>query len=181
MSEKDLLILGLGNVLYGDDGLGVIAIELLEQCYNIPEGIYLADGGTLGLSLLPLLQQSRHILIVDAIRYPGLEPGSMVRLEGDDVAMAVRDRLSPHQVGVSDLLEAARLLGGNPATVTLLGLVPEVMEWSVVRSKSVDDGIDTLLNAIVHEVQGRGYQMVAKSATTSNDRTIHRHASHFGM
>ncbi|MGB7933954.1 MAG: hydrogenase maturation protease [Gammaproteobacteria bacterium] len=181
MSEIDLLILGLGNVLYGDDGLGVIAIDLLEQRYDIPEGAHVADGGTLGLSLLPLLQQSRQVLIVDAIRCPGRAPGNLVRLRGDEVAPAVRDRLSPHQVGVADLLDAAHLLGGNPSTVTLLGLVPEAMEWSVARSRSVDGGIDMLLNAIVHEVQDYGYQMVAKSAPAVRDRAVHHHARHFGM
>lgn len=162
MSENDLLILGLGNILYGDDGLGVIAIDLLEQRYALPEGVQIADGGTLGLSLLPLLQQSRQVLIVDAIRSPGMAPGSLVRLVGDEVAMAVRDRLSPHQVGVADLLDAACLAGGYPAAVTLLGLVPEIMEWSVSRSKPVNGGMDMLVQSIVHEAQSLGYPMVAK-------------------
>jgi hydrogenase maturation protease len=181
MSENDLLILGLGNVLYGDDGLGVIAVELLEQRYDISERVHVVDGGTLGLFLLPLLQQSQQVLIVDAIRSPGLAPGSLVRLAGDEVALAVRDRLSPHQVGVADLLDAARLRGGYPSAVTLFGLVPEVMEWSIARSKSVDGGIDMLLNAIVHEVQGLGHQVVAKAAPARRDRAVFHHARHFGM
>jgi hydrogenase maturation protease len=181
MTKNDLLILGLGNVLYGDDGLGVVAVELLGQRYDIPEGVQVADGGTLGLSLLPLLQQSQQVLIVDAIRSPGLAPGSLVRLAGDEVEPAVRDRLSPHQVGVADLLDAARLRGGYPSVVTLIGLVPEVMEWSIARSKSVDGGIDRLLEAIVDEVQGLGYQMVAKTASAHRDRADYHRARHFGV
>ena len=102
-----LLVLGLGNVLCGDDGLGAVAVHLLERRYRAPDGVLVLDGGTLGLSLLPNLEQAREAILVDAIRTDGA-PGSFVRLEGDDVAPAVAARLSVHQVGVLDLLEAAR-------------------------------------------------------------------------
>lgn len=179
--EVELLILGLGNVLFGDDGLGIVAVELMKELYEIPDGVLVADGGTLGLSLLPLLQQSRRVLIVDAIRCPDVAPGGLVRLDGAEVAAAVRDRLSPHQVGVADLLDAARLLGGYPVAVTLLGLVPEAMEWSVARSKAVSDKIDMLVEAIVHEVQRLGYAMVRGAKPVGGDRSEHDLGLHVWM
>jgi hydrogenase maturation protease len=86
------------------------------------------DGGTLGLALLDLLTSAARVILVDAVRTE--EPaGTLVRLTGADVIDAVRDRLSPHQVGVADLLDAARLIGRYLASVTLLGLVPDSMIW----------------------------------------------------
>jgi hydrogenase maturation protease len=84
----------------------------------------------------------------------------LLRLEGEDVSDAVRDRLSPHQVGVADLLDAARLIDRYPATVTLLGLVPDNIDLAVARSTAVDDGLGELVAAIVQEVQSLGYEMV---------------------
>lgn len=179
--EFDLLILGLGNVLFGDDGLGVVAVQSFGQCYDVPGGVSLADGGTLGLALLPLLQQSRGLLVIDAIRCPDAEPGSFIRLEGAEVASAVRDRLSPHQVGVADLLDAARLLDGNPKFVRLLGLVPETMEWAVGRSQAVRDNIGALVEAIVREVQDLGHAVVCREEMAGGRRSDRDLAHHFGM
>jgi len=63
-----LLVLGLGNVLCGDDGTGVVAVHLLERRYRVPDGVQVLDGGTLGLSLLPYLEQAQQAILVDAIR-----------------------------------------------------------------------------------------------------------------
>ena len=114
-----VLVLGLGNVLLGDDGLGAAAVARVERDYCVPASVHLEDGGTLGLSLLGLLAEAEHVILVDAVRADG-PPGTLVRLDGADVSYAVRDRLSPHQVGVADLLDAARLIDSYPASVTLL-------------------------------------------------------------
>ena len=131
-----VLVLGLGNVLLGDDGLGAAAVARLEREYCVPPGVLLVDGGTLGLSLLGLLAEADHVILVDAVRADN-QPGTLVRLDGEDVGDAVRDRLSPHQVGVADLLDAARLIDRYPASVTLLGLVPDTIDLAVVRSIAV--------------------------------------------
>ena len=121
-----VLVLGLGNVLLGDDGVGTAALTHLERNWRIPPGVQLEDGGTLSLSLRGSVAQAERVILVDAVRTDD-SPGTLVRLEGDDVMDAVRDRLSPHQVGVADLLEVSRLTDCYPAAVTLLGLVPETM------------------------------------------------------
>ena len=95
-----LLVLGLGNVLCGDDGLGAVAIARLTDRYEIPDGMSILDGGTLGLSLLPYIEDSEKVILVDAINAEE-PPGSFVRLEGDEVGPAVAGRLSVHQVGVA--------------------------------------------------------------------------------
>jgi hydrogenase maturation protease len=157
-----VLVLGLGNVLLGDDGLGAAALARLERHYRIPADVCLQDGGTLGLGLLGLLSEASHVILVDAVR-TDCPPGSLVRLDGADVVDAVRERLSPHQVGVADLLAAARLIDRYPTTVTLLGLVPQAIELAVTRSPPVEAGLDTLVAAIVREVQSLGYMVVRQT------------------
>ncbi|HEY7441077.1 MAG TPA: hydrogenase maturation protease, partial [Vicinamibacterales bacterium] len=99
MNERTpLVVLGLGNVLLEDDGIGAAAVALLLERYEVPPGVRVLDGGTLGLSLLPYIDAADALILVDAIRAEG-SPGSLVRLDGTEVAPAVATRLSPHQVG----------------------------------------------------------------------------------
>jgi len=158
-----LLVLGLGNVLCGDDGLGAVAVHLLERRYRAPEGTQVLDGGTLGLSLLPQLEQARVAILVDAIRADGV-PGTFVRLEGEDVAPAVAARLSVHQVGVLDLLEAARWRGRYPPKLVLLGLVPESLELGLGRTRAVEAALPGLVERIVAEAAGLGHVFLPRTA-----------------
>jgi hydrogenase maturation protease len=177
----DVLVMGLGNVLLGDDGLGAAAIARIERDYRAPPGVRFEDGGTLGLSVLGLIADSDRVILVDAVRADA-PPGTLVRLDGADVADAVLNRLSPHQVGVADLLEAARLIDCYPSAVTLLGLVPEVIDLAVVRSSAVNNGLDELVAAIVGEVQSLGYRMVREPEAAGRNRPVHSLlARHFDM
>ncbi|HYA74977.1 MAG TPA: hydrogenase maturation protease [Roseiarcus sp.] len=175
-----VLVLGLGNVLLGDDGLGAAALARMERSYRIPPGVRLEDGGTLGLSLLGLLADADRVILVDAVR-TGSAPGTLVRIDGDDVMDAVRERLSPHQIGVADLLDAARLIGCYPTTVTLLGLTPESIDLNVMRSNAVDASLDELVEAIVREVQSLGYEMVHEAESEGQHRPLRDLTRHFGM
>lgn len=150
-----LLILGLGNLLCTDDGLGVAAIALLEQRYVSGRGVKVVDGGTLGLSLLPVLEDAESAILVDAINGEG-PPGTLVRLEGDEVAHAAAHRLSVHQIGVSDLLDGARLRGRCPPRLILLGLVPGSIELGLGRSAAVEAAVPALVLAVVAEAARLG-------------------------
>ncbi len=156
--STSLLVLGLGNVLCGDDGLGVAAIELLGRRHRIPEGVRVLDGGTLGLSLLTHIRASDDVILVDAINGGG-PPGTLVRLEADEVAPAVRSRLSCHQVGVADLLDALGMLDAYPRRLVLLGLVPESLELNYGCSPSVTEKLPELVEKIVEEAGRLGYDL----------------------
>lgn len=155
---ENLLILGLGNLLCGDDGLGVAAVEELHRRYQLPEGARALDGGTLGLSLLAYFEDAEDVILVDAIQADA-PPGSLVRLEGDEVAPAVRNRLSVHQIGVADLLDGLRLLDAYPRRLTLLGLVPERMELEVALSDPVAANLQSLVDEVVREAARLGYEL----------------------
>ena len=169
MSERTpLLVLGLGNVLLEDDGVGAAAVSLLLDRFDAPAGVRVLDGGTLGLSLLPYLQSADAVILVDAVRADGA-PGTAVRLDGDEVAPAVATRLSPHQVGVADLLDGARWLDSYPRRVVLLGLVPASMDLVVGLSPRVHAGLSGLVDRIVGEARTLGFVFARKDPSERPD------------
>ena len=162
-SRTPLLVLGLGNVLLEDDGVGGAAVAMLNARYDAPDNVRVFDGGTLGLSLLPYLQDADAVILVDAVKTDAA-PGAFVRLDGSDVGPAVATRLSPHQVGVADLLDGARWLDRYPGRVVLLGLTPASMELSVTLSPPVRAALPALVERVVDEAAAMGYVFRRKNA-----------------
>ena len=161
-----LLVLGLGNVLLGDDGVGPAAISRLRDAHDIPDGALVLDGGTLGLSLLPYLEDARTVILVDAVAADA-PAGTLVRLEGADVGPAVATRLSPHQVGVADLLQGARWHDREPARLVLLGIVPESIELGVGLSAPARRSLPDLVGLVCAEARACGFPFA--EATHSSD------------
>jgi hydrogenase maturation protease len=159
----DLLVLGLGNLLCGDDGAGVVAVARLFSGWVPAPGALVLDGGTLGLALLPHLQLARRAILVDAVA-TGDPPGTVVRLQGEDVAEAAAHKLSPHQIGVADLLGAMRLVGHGPEPLVLVGVVPDTIELSVQRTPRVEARIDDLVGAVREEAAALGYPFTPRRA-----------------
>jgi hydrogenase maturation protease len=153
--EIPLLVLGLGNVLCGDDGLGGEAIRRLAAGPPLAPGVRLEDGGVLGLALLPTLEAARRAIIVDAVRCDR-PPGELVVVSGDDVVPALRERLSPHEIGVWDLLWAARLRGRAPERLAIVGLVPACLDLGVGLSPAVEAGIPALVEAVAGTARAWG-------------------------
>jgi hydrogenase maturation protease len=164
--KQKLLVLGVGNLLCGDDGAGACAVAMLQEGWDAPEGVEFVEGGTLGLSLLHFIEDCEAAIIVDAVRADS-PPGTLLRLEGNDVLPAVRLRLSPHQVGVADLLDAARLRGYLPEPLILLGVVPGDISVGIERTPEVEGALPGLLRATVEEVQRLGYKLTPRSAHAS--------------
>lgn len=174
MSERDrLLILGLGNTLLGDDGLGPAAVTRLMDRYCLPVNVHVLDGGTLGLALLPYVEDVPFLILVDAVSAEA-PPGTFVRLDGDEVGPAVSTRLSPHQVGVADLLDGARWRERYPRCVVLLGLVPESLDLKLGLSSSVASALPPLVERVVEEAARLGFVMMPRSTRASDgDRQAH--------
>ena len=151
----DLLVLGLGNVLCGDDGAGVIALHRLRRYYELPVSVRLVDGGTLGLDLLALVAAADRVVMIDAVRADA-PSGTIVVLAGDDVAPAVRDRLSPHQIGVADLIAGATLCDRYPADVVIVGVVPQMTDLQFGCTAAVDASMPALVDRVIDELAARG-------------------------
>jgi len=152
------LVLGLGNLLCADDGLGVVALGRLRRRYEIPPEVALVDGGTLGLALLPTLESAGSVWILDAVAADA-PPGTFVCLEGESVEPALRERLSSHQIGVADLLDALHWRDTWPASLRVLGLVPESFALAIGLSPRVAAGLDALVEAVARGLRAAGHAL----------------------
>lgn len=126
--SDNVLILGIGNVLWADEGFGVRCVEHLAQNWALPETVKLLDGGTQGLYLLPFLEEADTLVVFDAVDY-GLSPGTMKVVEGDEVPRFMgAKKMSLHQTGFQDVIATAQLMGYCPETLILIGCQPEELE-----------------------------------------------------
>lgn len=126
--DCDVLVLGIGNLLWADEGFGVRCVEKLAAEWAVPDSVKVMDGGTQGLYLLPYVQGARRLIVFDAIDY-GLPPGTMKRVEGDEVPRFMgAKKMSLHQTGFSEVLALAELKGALPANITLIGVQPAELE-----------------------------------------------------
>ena len=142
-----ILVLGLGNLLMSDDGLGSRVIEALEKEGLGSSEIRLLDGGTLGLDLLPRLEGIERLLIIDALQM-GVAPGTLVRLEGEEVPRAFANKLSVHQMGLQDLLAVAELQGNLPQELVVIGVQSAIIEMGMELSPAVAAAFDEVLEAV---------------------------------
>ena len=121
--RTETLVLGIGNLLWADEGFGVRAVDALHAAYEFPAEVTLQDGGTLGLNLYEQVANARRVLVFDAIDF-NLAPGTLRVLRDDEVPAWGRTRLSPHQVGFNDILALAQLNGRSPDSIVAIGVQP---------------------------------------------------------
>ena len=150
-----ILVLGIGNVLMNDDAAGVRVVQALAEKYSFPEEVTLLDGGTLGLDLLPELEGVDRLLIVDAVE-TGEAPGSLVRLSGDDIPLTLATKVSPHQVGLQDLLLVAGLQGHAVAEMVLWGVQPGSIDMDIEMSPEVAAAVILLQDKVLQELAAWG-------------------------
>ena len=153
---KGLVVIGLGNPLMGDDGLGIAALERLRARFVLPAGIELVDGGTWGLNLLPVIEDADGVILIDAID-AGVPPGTPVRLEHAALPRYLATKISPHQVDLRDVLGLAELRGTLPADTVAIGLQPQSMEFGDTLSPALAGKLDTVVAAVLEELARRGY------------------------
>ena len=126
-SKLEVVVLGLGNILMQDEGIGVHAANHLEANYNFKPEIEIVDGGTSGLDLLTFFGPEKSILIIDAVNFD-MEPGTVASLEDDAILAQLDPKVSLHHLGLSDLISVAELTDRKAKRMTLLGIQPESME-----------------------------------------------------
>jgi hydrogenase maturation protease len=127
-APSGVVVLGIGNVLWADEGFGVRAVEALGERYVFAPSVALIDGGTQGLNLLRYVQAADRLLILDAVDY-GLPPGTLHVVEGDDVPRFLgAKKMSLHQTGFQEVLALAELTGRYPREIVLVGCQPEELE-----------------------------------------------------
>jgi len=155
---RPILVLGLGNPIMGDDGVGIVALEQFREQFEVFEGVELMDGGTWGMNLLPYIESAGKLLLVDAIR-AGLEPGADVFLDGPDLPRVLGQKLSAHQVDIVDVLTLAQLRGTLPLMTVALGVEPLVIEMRSDMTPAVERGVSRLPERMAGQLREWGVRV----------------------
>ena len=123
MAEQQVMVLGVGNLLFSDEGFGIRVVEELERRYTFPDNVSIVDGGVLGVSLLGVMSEADHLIVVDVIRNQGA-PGDLYRLEGDAIPERIRAKNSLHQIDFLEALTLCQAMDKVPEAV-IVGVEPE--------------------------------------------------------
>lgn len=153
-----VIVLGLGNILLRDEGVGVRVIEALAERYYLPAEVEVVDGGTVGMDLLDTLAGCDHLLICDAVQ-TGAPPGSVVKLADAEVPALFQTRFSPHQLGLAEVLATLILIEEAPAAVTLIGVVPSDMDLGAELSPEVAAVVDQAVDRLATELWALGFPL----------------------
>jgi hydrogenase maturation protease len=143
-----ILVLGVGNILLSDEGIGVRVVEALEQRFHLPPQVDVMDGGTAGMELMEAMASRDHLIIVDAVlcKQPA---GSVVMLYDQEVPTFFTNKISPHQLGLSDVLSALRMTGEFPKQITLIGVQPASLEPHIGLTPTGSAALEVALDKVV--------------------------------
>ena len=157
------VVIGLGNPLMGDDGIGIAALERLRATWRLPEGVELVDGGTWGMNLLPIIEDADQVLLIDAIK-TGAQAGTEIVIPRARLPRYLATRISPHEVDLCDVLALAELRGTLPEQTVAVGLEPARVELSSELSETLSARLDALVAAVVRQLATWGHVCAARTA-----------------
>jgi len=150
MKKSKILVLGVGNLILSDEGVGVHLVRRL-QSEGLPESVELLDAGTWGLELLDFVDDVEKVIIVDCVKGGG-EVGAIYRFEPDDVDVIPKQyQISFHDLGIYDFIRLAKAIGTLPPTV-IYGIEPKVIDWGEVLSPEIEAKMDKLKDLVLEEI-----------------------------
>lgn len=153
--RRATVVIGLGNPIMGDDGFGLAALDALRSRWAPTADVEFVDGGTWGLSLLPCVERAERLLLLDAIEC-GRTPGTVVRLQDDEIPSYLMTKVSPHQVDMREILALAALRGHSPAELVALGVQPAVVDLVGSLSPEVAAAVEEVVAAAVGQLEEWG-------------------------
>jgi hydrogenase maturation protease len=159
-SVLNVLVLGIGNILLSDEGAGVKAAEELQNRYDCSDAVEIVDGGTVGFELLPYFENRSHILIIDAVK-TGNKPGTIVRI--DDPPAFFQKKVSPHQIGLADVMGIAVITDNMPQNIALFGIEPKELSTGLELSPEVDGNLSQLVDMVADELKAIGIKVESKN------------------
>ncbi|ADD67991.1 hydrogenase maturation protease [Denitrovibrio acetiphilus DSM 12809] len=156
------VVFGAGNLLLSDEGLGVHLIKHMNKKYEACDDVEFYDAGTMGILAIHKLEETQHVIIVDSLEAEG-EPGELRVYEKDDIMLdKIPAKMSPHQIGLQEVLTLSELRGKAPKTITFYGVIPESLESSVELSSSVQKRVGEIDQMIVSELNAMGIELTQK-------------------
>lgn len=147
----ETVVLGLGNFVHTDDGVGVHAVHRLQFDPRLPLDVALLDGGTQGLALLPHISGIRRLLVIDAVDV-GEPCGTLLRFDGPSLR-GLPGKATVHQLGFADLMIALQLLGESPAEIVVMGVQPMSTEWGAELTEPVANALAPLVETVIAQLQ----------------------------
>lgn len=166
MSSAPAIVLGIGNILLSDEGAGVRAIEALRQHFEFSADVEVIDGGTSAMELLDDLSHAKLLIVVDAVK-AGRPPASVVHLSGDEVPVFFRSKLSPHQIGLSDVLASLELLGEAPQETIIVGIQPVTLSLGMELSSEIRAILPEVLEMVVGDLRDHGFEVRPRKAVAA--------------
>ena len=154
------VVLGIGNIILTDEAAGVRAVEMLEQAYTMPDNVVVIDGGTSGMEMIEDLSNLDLLIIIDVVK-TGAPAATVVKIAGVEIPIFFRHKLSPHQIGLPDVLASLELLDSLPSEIIVLGVEPVSLELGLEMTPAVAEKIPMLVDMAVVELSSRGYGVQA--------------------
>jgi hydrogenase maturation protease len=151
------LVLALGNPLMGDDGFGLAVLARLRRSPEAQGPLLLMDGGTWGMNLLPAIEAAHRLILIDAIN-TGAEPGSLIRLERDQLPRYFSHKISPHQVDLREILALAELRGTLPEETVAIGVQPESVTMRIGLSRAVRAKVPVVTDLVLRQLVAWGHK-----------------------
>ena len=153
------VVLGIGNTILTDEAAGVRVVEALERGYALPANVLAIDGGTSGMEMIEDLSDLDFLIVVDVVK-TGAAPGTVVKIDGAEIPVFFRSKLSPHQIALPDVLASLELLGSMPREIIVLGVEPISLELGMEMTTTVAERIPQLVGMVVEELTSRNYSLV---------------------
>lgn len=161
-ATSPILVLGLGNILMQDEGIGVRVIEQLLKEFEFPQEVEVLDGGTAGMSLYEHVVDREHLIVIDAVK-TGRPAGTVVTLQGDEVPAFLQNRVSPHQLALSDILATLKIAGEKVPNVIVMGVEPLSLQVGLEMSDLVAGRIKLLVKRVVDHLRTMGFDIKSKN------------------
>ncbi|MDU8924989.1 HyaD/HybD family hydrogenase maturation endopeptidase [Pasteurellaceae bacterium LIM206] len=149
------LILGIGNILLSDEGVGARIVQELEKLKNITPHFDLLDGGTSGMELLDEMAGREHIIVIDAV-LADKQPGDIIVLNDEEVPAMFGRKISPHQLGLSDVLSALKLTDEYPRHLCLIGIQPESLDSHIGLTQTIQNRLPAILDCLQQQLRRLG-------------------------
>ncbi len=152
-----IAIIGIGNLLMADEGFGVHVIRHLEDNYVFPKEVSLIDCGTAGIYMAPVFEEAKETLIIDAASINGYPPGTLLQMDHREMTgRQIQSSMSPHQLGVLEVLEICRLREKLPSSIEFLLVIPEKVEPGTRLSNTVEPKVKEVAKIIVRRLKDMG-------------------------
>lgn len=163
-TPSNITVLGIGNILLTDEGFGVRVVEKLYDEYEFPENVSLVDGGVLGINLLGVIAEAKHLIVVDAVKNKQ-PPGTLYRLEKDELPERILLKNSLHQTDFLETLTLCQAIDKVPETTVVLGVEPEdILTHSVDMTPTVAARVDEMMDLVLRELDHLGVAANKRSA-----------------